>query len=76
MSLDPRTEGDSRTKKHAECCTGECLTDGNCQCWCHFIFTRLDGTEREDAEATQAEILKLTRESRQVLAMQKREHLN
>jgi hypothetical protein len=31
-----------------------------------FVFSHLDGTEREDAEATRAEILKLTRESRQV----------
>jgi hypothetical protein len=76
MPLDPLTEGDSRAKKHAERCTGECLTDGNCRCWCHFVFTRLDGTEREDAEVTRAEILKLTHASRQVLALRKREHLN
>jgi hypothetical protein len=76
MNLDPLTEGDSRTKKHAKSCTGECLTEGNCRCWCHFVFTHLDGNEREDAEATRAEILKLTSESRQVLALRKPEHLN
>lgn len=76
MPLDPLTEGDSRTKKHAECCTGGCLTEGNCRCWCHFVFTHLNGNEREDAEATRAEILKLRDESRQVLALQKREPLS
>jgi hypothetical protein len=76
MSLDLKTEGDSRAKKHAECCTGECLTEESCQCWCHFVFTHLDGTVREDTEARRAEILKLTSESRQALALQKREHLN
>jgi hypothetical protein len=76
MPLDPLTEGDSRAKKHAERCTGECLTDGNCRCWCHFVFTHLDGNEREDAEATRAEILKLREENRQVLALQKREPLS
>jgi hypothetical protein len=76
MSLDPKTEGNSRTKKRAECCTGECLTEASCRCWCHFVFTHLDGNEREDAEATRAEILKLRDESRQVLALQKRELLS
>jgi hypothetical protein len=76
MSLDPETQGDARTKRHAECCKDECPTEGICQCWCHLVLTNLDGTEREDAEALRTELRRLSEDSRRELRMRKTRHLN
>jgi hypothetical protein len=56
MSLDPKTQGDARTKKHADVCNGYLPTElaseeerkmgcaECCDCWCHFNFTNPDGS--------------------------------
>jgi hypothetical protein len=55
MGLDPQTQGDARTKKHAHLCNGYLPTElaseqerkmgcaECCDCWCHFTFTNPDG---------------------------------
>jgi hypothetical protein len=57
MGLDPQTQGDARTKKHADVCNGYLPTElaseeerkmgcaECCDCWCHFNFSNEDGTE-------------------------------
>jgi hypothetical protein len=67
-ALDPQTQGDARTKKHADVCNGYLPTEladeeerkmgcaECCDCWCHFTFTNPDGTDREDADGLRAEI--------------------
>ena len=81
MALDPRTQGDARTKKHAEVCKGGLPTKlaGKaarkracaefCECWCHPTFTNPDGSEREDADALRAEIRRLSLESMVLIEM-------
>jgi hypothetical protein len=63
MGLDPQTQGDARTKKHADVCNGYLPTElaseqerkmgcvECCDCWCHGNLSNQDGTDREDAEA-------------------------
>ena len=88
MSLDPRTQGDARTKKHAEVCKGGLPTQRAgkaararacpewCECWCHFTFTNSDGSERDDADALRAEIRRLSLESRVTLEMRRTGQVN
>jgi hypothetical protein len=88
MSLDPQTQGDARTKKHADVCTGylpTALADDearkracaeNCECWCHGNFFNEDGTHREDTEALRAEIRRLNAQSAVILEMKKKGQLN
>jgi hypothetical protein len=88
MTLDPQTQGDARTKKHADVCNGYLPTElaseekrkmgcaECCDCWCHFTFTNLDGTDREDAEALRAEIRRLNLESAVTLDTKKRGQIN
>ena len=88
MSLDSRTQGDARTKKHAEVCNGYLPTDlaseeerkrgcaEGCECWCHLAFTNADGSERDDAEALRAEIRRLCLESRVALEMKRTGQVN
>jgi hypothetical protein len=68
MRLDPQTQGDARTKKHADVCNGYLPTEladeearkrgctEGCDCWCHFTFPSPGGSDRDDAEALRAEI--------------------
>ena len=88
MGLDPRTQGDARTKKHADVCNGYLPTElANeekrkmgcaecCDCWCHGNLSNDDGTDREDADALRAEIRRLNLESAVILEMKKKGQLN
>ena len=88
MDLDPQTQGDARTKKHADVCNGYLPTElasgeerklgcaENCDCWCHGNLSNEDGTDREDAEALRAEICRLNLESAVILEMKKKGELN
>jgi hypothetical protein len=88
MVLDPQTQGDARTKKHADVCNGylptELATEEErkwgcaecCDCWCHLTFTNSDGSERDDAEALRAEIHRLTLESAVALEMRRTGQVN
>jgi len=88
MGLDPQTQGNARTKKHADVCNGYLPTElaneeerkwGSaecCDCWCHFTFTNPDGTDRKDADALRAEIRRLNLESRVILEMWKNNQMN
>ena len=85
MGLIPLTQGDARTKKHAEVCNGYLPTKlaseeerkmGCAECWCHGNLSNEDGTDREDAEALRAEIRRLNLESAVILEMKKKGQLN
>ena len=88
MGLDPQTQGDARTKKHADVCNGYLPTElaseqerkmgcaECCDCWCHGNLSNQDGTDREDAEAPRAEIPRLNLESAVILEMKKKGQLN
>lgn len=88
MSLDPQTQGDARTKKHADVCNGYLPTElanederkmgcaENCDCWCHDNFSNEDGSDREDAEALRAEIRRLSLEVAVMLEMRKKGQVN
>jgi hypothetical protein len=88
MGLDPQTQGDARTKKHADVCNGylptELASEGErkmgcaecCDCWCHGNLSNEDGTDREDAEALRAEVRRLNLESAVILEMKKKGQLN
>ena len=84
MTLDPQTQGDVRTKKHADVCNGYLPTElaseeerkmgcaECCDCWCHFSFNNPDGSDREDAAALRAEIRRLNLEIAVTLEMRKK----
>ncbi len=86
MQLDPRQQGDARTRTCAEGCKGLLLASGRrtagkhcpdgCQCWCHGILFHSDGTEREDAEATRAEMRSLMVANRKILALWRTQDMN
>jgi len=88
MPLDPQTQVDARTKKHADVCNGYLPTElareeerkmgcaECCDCRCDFSFTNPDGTDREDAGALRGEIRRLNLESRVILEMRKNRQLN
>jgi hypothetical protein len=88
MRLDPRTQGDARTKKHADVCNIYLPEDllleeprnrvcpKQCECWCHFTFTNADGSERDDADGLRAEIRRLKLEVAVTLEMRKKGQLN
>jgi len=88
MGLDPQTQGDARTKRHADVCNGYLPTKlaseeerkmgcaECCDCWCHFAFTTSDGCERDDAEALRAEIRRLSLESAVILEMKESGQVN
>jgi hypothetical protein len=88
MSLDPQTQGDARTKKHADVCNitqpeDLALEDPpnrvcpeSCECWCHFTFTNSDGSERDDADGLRAEIRRLSLESAVTLEMKRTGRVN
>ena len=88
MGLDPQTQGDARTKKHADVCNGYLPTElaseeerkmgcaECCDCWCHGNLSNEDGTDREDANALRAEIRRLNLESAVILEMKKKGQLN
>ena len=88
MSLDPQTQDNTRTKKHADVCNGYLPTElaseeerkwgyaECCDCWCHFSFCNEDGTDREDADALRAEIRRLNLESAVILEMRKKGQLS
>jgi hypothetical protein len=88
MTLDPQTQGDARTKKHADVSNGYLPTElaseeerkmgcaECCDCWCHFTFTNPDGSDRDDVKALRAEIHRLTLESAVSLEMKKNGQLN
>jgi hypothetical protein len=88
MGLDPQTQGDARTKKHADVCNRYLPTElaseeerkwgcaDCCDCWCHFTFTNQGGTDREDADALRAEIRRLSLESAVILEMRRKGQFN
>jgi hypothetical protein len=88
MGLDPQTQGDARTKKHADVCNGYLPTKlaieeerkmgcaECCDCWCHVAFTNPDGSDRDDADALRAETRRLNLESAVILEMRKNWQLN
>ena len=88
MTLDPQTQGDARTNKHADVCKGHLPTAlvgdkagkrgcaQSCECWCHGNFLNEDGTHRDDAEALRAEIRRLNLESETVSEIKKKEQQN
>jgi hypothetical protein len=83
IGLDPQTQGDARTKKHADVCNGylptELANDEErkmgcaecCDCGCHVTCTNPDGSERDDAEALRTEIRRLNLEIAVILEMKK-----
>jgi len=87
VTLVPQTQGDARTKKHADVCNISQPADlaledppnrvcpKQCEC-CHFTFTNADGCERDDADGLRAEIHRLCLESRVTLEMKRNGQVN